>query len=206
MARRSAKEAKAASEESAKAAASAHEMFKTVVEVRTYPVCPPTRNPYHPLTLPNSTQTKPLTALHPTNTVCYLQQERTKLLALNDRVLSELKSNKKSAEDTKQKLKATEETVGAMQNLNKRFIDELHKARDEAKTNAKSAAEVNLFVFAYVREIRLTSCFVSLTVRDATRACCQRLGGNVRAQRDATRAEQAPNLRSEGCARRVRQV
>ena len=73
--------------------------------------------------------------------MCYLQQERTKLLALNDRVLSELKSNKKSAEDTKQKLKATEDTVGAMQNLNKRFIDELHKDRDEAKTNAKSAAE-----------------------------------------------------------------
>ena len=75
VARRSAKEAKAASEESAKAAASAHEMFKTVVEVRTYPVCPPTRNPYHPLTLPNSTQTKPLTALHPTNTPCVNRNE-----------------------------------------------------------------------------------------------------------------------------------
>ena len=53
VARRSAKEAKAASEESAKAAASAHEMFKTVVEVRTYSVCPPARNPYHPLRTPN---------------------------------------------------------------------------------------------------------------------------------------------------------
>ena len=103
--------------------------------------------------------------------MCYLQQKRTKLLALNDRVLSELKSNKKSAEDTKQKLKATEDTVGAMQNLNKRFIDELHKARDEAKTNAKSAAEVSLFVFAYVREIRLTSivfCFTHSPRRDTS--------------------------------------
>ena len=53
VARRSAKEAKAASEESANAAASAHEMFKTVVEVRTYSVCPPARNPYHPLRTPN---------------------------------------------------------------------------------------------------------------------------------------------------------
>jgi hypothetical protein len=112
--------------------------------------------------------------------VCYLQQERTKLLALNDRVLSELKSNKKSAEDTKQKLKATEETVGAMQNLNKRFIDELHKARDEAKTNAKSAAES-----ATRHEVRV---YFKWTCMSFT-ARRQRLGGNVRAQRHATRAE-----------------
>lgn len=43
VARRSAKEAKAASEESAKAAASAHEMFKTVVEVRLLPMFAHTR-------------------------------------------------------------------------------------------------------------------------------------------------------------------
>ena len=34
----------------------------------------------------------------------------------------------------------------------------------------------------------------------------QRLGGNVRAQRHATRAEQTPNLRDERRTRRVRQV
>ena len=99
MARRSAKEAKTASEESAKAAASAREMFTKVIE------------------------------------------ERAKLLALNDATLAELRANRKHSDDLRHKLKTSEETAHAMRNLSSRFIDELRKARDEAKENAKAASE-----------------------------------------------------------------